>query len=300
MKIYRPTQTDFLFQKFGENLACAETDAQGQVKRPFKIIPGTFPGACPVSTTKFYPTIGLKGHNGWDSGLYYSEPVYFPVVSPETEWKVMNEVDSSGGIGVDVYSTTPVKFSEIPVHTPGSNREIEQQYIRFGGLFLTFRFWHLLASKKENGSTIKTGEVLGLGDTTGASSGNHLHWSLKAHDGNNTSLDLDNGFTGAFDHKPYYENKFVVEALKTSFSFTKTLRKGMVNVDVGVLQAHLVRWGYMKPFKEDEVGIYGGKTATAVLAFQEATIPLSWYEKNVLRGTICGPKTLEALNRLIA
>jgi len=74
MKVYRPLRTDFIGQRFGENLACAETDLYGNVKRPFKILPGTFPGTCPPRSTKFYPSIGLKGHNGSDVGIYYGEP----------------------------------------------------------------------------------------------------------------------------------------------------------------------------------------------------------------------------------
>jgi len=198
--------------------------------------------------------------------------------------------------GSGVYSEMPIKFESLPPHTPGVKREIEEQWVRAGGVYLTFRFWHLLSAAKKNGDTILPGEILGYGDSTGASGGNHLHWSMKAHDGFKRTLDADNGYTGAFDFLPWYDNTFIIDHLKPTFTFTKTLKKGMVDTDVGMLQNHLVQWGYMQPFKADEVGIYGSKTSAAVLLFQIDSVPLSWYERNVLKGSVVGPKTIQALN----
>lgn len=291
-----------MFQGFGENLACAKLDATGKPIRPFKIVPGIFPGSCPVGTTKFYPAIGLKGHNGWDSGLYHGEPVYFPVITdPEIRWQVINEVDPDGGIGANVYALDPVPFNSLPVHTPGQHSMIQKQYDALGGkLYPMFKFWHLLSTSIENHGMIKPGERLGFGDTTGASSGDHLHWCMKIHGGSTNgfgfSIDSDNGYTGALDHKPYYENKFILDVVNPRFTFKKPMAQGERSVDVGVMQALLVRWGYMQAFKAEESGIYGPKTSAAVLSFQVANIQLSWYERNVLRGTRCGPKTLAALN----
>lgn len=306
MKIYRPVKSDLTFQGFGENLACVKLGLDGNPIRPFKVIPGVFSGACPIGHTKFYTAIGLKGHNGWDSHLYHGEPIYFPVVTdPEIRWQVINEVDVDGGIGVNVYALDPVPFPTLPVHEPGSFRMIEKQYQILGGkLYPMFKFWHLLSTSVPNHGYIKPGELLGFGDTTGASSGDHLHWSMKVHGGSTNgfgfSIDGDNGYTGAFDHKPWYENKFILDVLQPRFQFKKPMAQGETSVDVGVMQALLVRWGFMLPFKADESGIYGGKTAAAVLKFQIANIELSWYERNVLRGSKAGAKTIAALNKILS
>lgn len=302
MKIFRPVKTDLMFQGFGENLACIKLGADGKPVRPFKVIPGVFPNTCPAGCTKFYTAIGMKGHNGWDSGLYHGEPIYFPVVAENVEWLVINEVDPDGGLGVNVYAQQPVAFDSLPIHTPGQHEMIKKQYELLGGkVYPMFKFWHLLEFKKKNHEFIVPGELLGLGDTTGASSGDHLHWCMKIHGGSTNgfgfSIDSDNGYTGALDHKPYYENKFILDVVNPPFQFKKPMSQGETSVDAGVMQALLVRWGYMQPFKADESGIYGPKTSAAVLKFQMAKIPdLSWYEKTVLRGTKVGPKTLAALN----
>lgn len=303
LKIYRPVRTAYRTQGFGENLACVRLNAQGVPIRPFQVLPGVFPGTCPPGSTKFYPEIGLSGHNGWDNSLYHGEPVYFPVMAPNVEWEIINEVDADGGLGVNVYARQPVAFDVLPVHVPGSLHMIENQYNVLGGkLYPMFKFWHLLSFAKQNHDYIKPGELLGLGDTTGASSGDHLHWSMKIHGGSTNgfgfSIDSDNGFAGALDHQPYYHDQFILEVANPPFKFERSLILGTTNTDVGVMQALFVRWGYMQPFKADESGIYGQKTRAAVLAFQLGEgVPLSTYERYVLRGSMVGPKTIAALNK---
>lgn len=302
MKIYRPVKSEGITQRFGENLSCVKLGLDGKPIRPFQVLPGTFTGTCPIGSSKFYEAIGLKGHNGVDSIVYHGEPVYFPVVA-DTRWQVINEVDADGGIGVNVYALDPVPFDTIPVHEQGSLKMIETQYQELGGkLFPMFKFWHLLSTTIPDHGIIKTGDLIGYGDNTGASSGDHLHWSMKIHGGTTNgfgfSIDSDNGYTGALDHLPYFEDRFILDILKPSFSFTKTLTYGITDTDVGVMQALLVRYGYMEPFKTDEIGIFGPKTRAAVFAFQLQKVALTWYEKNVLRGSIVGPKTIEQLNIL--
>lgn len=304
MKIYRPVLTDRKTQGFGENLACVKADGNGTPLRPFQVVPGLFPGTCPVGSTKFYPAIGLKGHNGWDNVLYHGEPIYFPVVfdDPQPRLQVINEVDADGGIGVNVYCLDPIPFSSIPVHEPGSLKMIERQYAELGGkLYPMWKFWHCLSTVVADHGFIKPGQMIAYGDTTGASSGDHLHWCMKIHTGNGFSIDSDNGYTGAFDHLPYYENKFVLDVLKPPpFQFTKTLSRGTYDPDVSVLQAFLVRNHYMEPIKAEETGYYGPKTQSAVFAFQLENIELSYYERYVMRGSTVGPKTIAVLNKKLS
>lgn len=66
--------------------------------------------------------------------------------------------------------------------------------------------------------------------------------------------------------------------------------------EVEYLQIALMILGHLPLIKKADLGYYGAKTANAVLAFQIAKIPLSWYERYILRGNKVGPKTLVALN----
>ncbi len=300
VKIYRPIKTDWRFQDFGQNLACIKLGADDKPIRPYKVITGAYPGTCPVGTIKFYTHIGLKGHNGWDNGLYQGEPIYFPVISDTpTRWQVLNEVDSDGALVVNVYALDPIPFDMIPVHEPGAFKMIQKQYEELGGkLYPMFKFGHCLEFKRKNHEIIQSGDVIALGDSTGASSGNHLHWSMKVHNGSGFSIDSDNGYTGAFDHMPYYENKFILEQIMPRFEFKTPMARGDVNAQVGVMQSLLVKWGYMQPFKSEEAGHYGSKTQAAVLAFQLGEkVPLTSYEQFVLRGSKVGAKTMAALNK---
>ncbi len=305
IKLYRPVKSNFPFQKFGENLACIKVDDFGKAIRPYQVLPGTFPGTCPIGSKKFYPDIGLKGHNGEDWGLYYSEPIYFNAITDiPVRWQVLNEVDMDGGIGVNVYALDPVPFDALPIHDPGSLRMIENQYNILGGkLFPMFKFWHCLKTFIPDHGIIKPGDMIALGDSTGASSGNHLHWSMKIHGGSTNgfgfSIDSDNGYTGAFDQSPYYKNDFILDVLDPKFKFLKDLRQGIFDTDVGVLQSILVKYKDMQPILAEETGYYGPKTRKGVLAFQiRNNIPLTWYEKNVMAGNVVGPKTRVVLNTL--
>jgi hypothetical protein len=306
MKVYRPMKTDICHQKFGENIACVKVDSNGSPLKPTQVIVGSYPNSCPVGTKKFYTAVlGMKGHNGEDWGVYRGEPIYFCVQSsnPNQRWQVINEVDMDGGIGVNVYGLEPEEFPTLPIHEPGQFHMIEKQYVELGGrLYPMFKFWHCLSTVVPNYSFIQTGDLIAYGDSTGASAGDHTHWCLKIHNGTGFSIDSDNGYRGALDFRPYFENTFILDAVEPpKFRFTKGMKKGDVSTDVGLMQALLVRLGYMQPFKADETGIYGPKTATAVLAFQIGEkIPLSSYERYYLKGTVVGPKTLLALNIKLA
>ncbi|HEX3861306.1 MAG TPA: peptidoglycan-binding protein [Stellaceae bacterium] len=55
------------------------------------------------------------------------------------------------------------------------------------------------------------------------------------------------------------------------YQWTKNLHQGDENDDVRMAQIALLILGYMPPFTPDEWGVYGPKTAAAVLAFQSAS-----------------------------
>lgn len=87
---------------------------------------------------------------------------------------------------------------------------------------------------------------------------------------------------------PYYGTP--PQPLPPSFIFTVDMKYGQRSEDVKQLQKRLAVSG---------TGYYGDLTAQAVLKFQvEHNLALSWYERYILRGKLCGAKTRQALNSL--
>lgn len=226
MKIYRPLKSDWLTQKFGENLACIKTDINNRIIFPTQVI--SKDKFCPVGFKDFYSAIGMKGHNGWDNACWDGEPIYFPV-DANCEWWVRNEVDQDGGIGLDVFSDRPIDIGELPRECgklakdqlKGIYSDPKYGYEK-GKVFVKFRFWHLnrsLVSDSKNNvagkpegyrdTKVKFGDLIALGGNTGASSGPHLHWSMKIVANNSSTLDSNNGYYGAVDFEKYYEDEFV-------------------------------------------------------------------------------------------
>ena len=66
-------------------------------------------------------------------------------------------------------------------------------------------YWHLREAVRPLGSRwqVKTGDLLGYGDSTGYSTGHHLHYGLKLLDNAGNVLDRQNGVDGAVDPMPY-------------------------------------------------------------------------------------------------
>ena len=85
--------------------------------------------------------------------------------------------------------------------------------------------------------------MIALADNTGASSGSHLHFSLKpVQQGEQPwqwyNTEQKNGYNGSINPETY---------LPEHQEFTKTLALGDVGDEVAKLQAFLLRNGYMKP-----------------------------------------------------
>lgn len=176
MKIYRPLKSNHLFQSFGESKACIGGS---------KIVPKVH-GACPKGFLSFYEFMGLDGHSGYDYGCRHGEPIYH---SGDFEGIAKTELDSAGGIGVDIISKVPI----------------------LDGNHAKLRYWHLKETKVNDGDTVVEGQLIGLGNSTGASSADHLHFGLKPCDESGSPVFKENGYKGSIDFSEYFTNKFVLE-----------------------------------------------------------------------------------------
>lgn len=220
MKIYRPIKSKKKTQDFGENKACIR-QANGKTIRPFQVVPTSRGGACPINTVPFYQEIGMKGHNGEDWKVWNGEPLFFSV-DADTEWWSQSHKDLDGGIGLDVYSSKRIKLEELP---PQAGKLARKEWEDNDGyVYVKFRFWHLKdivvadaqrptpedPRKKPN---VRFGQLLGHCDSTGASSGHHLHWSMKIVGLNSMTLDGNNGYYGGTDFSKWFKNEFVLDKL---------------------------------------------------------------------------------------
>ena len=73
--------------------------------------------------------------------------------------------------------------------------------------------------KVETGNIVNVGQVIGYADSTGLSTGTHLHFGLKRvtvekETGVPTTLNLDNGYNGAINPKPFLNCFYACDAKK--------------------------------------------------------------------------------------
>ena len=207
LKVYRAEKTNKLTQGFDGNIPCAKLDANGYPIRPFIIVNGTDNFTCPVGYTKLYPAVGLISHGGYDWALWRGEPIYFNVVDGnlnKIKGRAYTEIDKDGGKGVDVVFQDP------------DTKE-----------WFKIRYWHLLEQKIYDGQEVESGQLLGLGDSTGASSGDHEHEGFKPLN-SSTKEDLkfpNNGWYGGVDIAKYpniiyYPSDFILDILNLKQQLT--------------------------------------------------------------------------------
>lgn len=241
MKIYRPVKTNKLSQGFDENKACIRTLPGGEIAPEYSV-KGTKDGTCPIGYKLFYPAIGMLGHNGLDHTTWHGEPLYFPVDIPGIKWWARTYEDGAGGLTIDVYSDKRVLFKELP---KGAGELARREWQKHDGrLYVMFRFVHLKSFAVKDGNVdlltrqitknpISFGDLIGYCDSTGASSGDHLHWAMKIVADNSMTLDNNNGYLGAIDHTPWFENVFcldVIQVKQEALSAIELARKTILQI----------------------------------------------------------------------
>lgn len=237
----------------------------------------------------YYKNNGVKfaGHNGLDLICHHGD-----AVRATHDGFAYYEVDSKQGQGVVVISKEPFDLLD------GTNSFIKTIY------------WHLCDPVKEpnyispirgnDGVEVKIGDILGYTDSTGLSTGDHLHFALKPvmrGEPNNTFYNVlqENGYNGAIDPAPYFNGRFAEDS--QIFTFEKNLKVGDDNEDVRQLQKVLRRLGYFS-FPTD-TGYYGQATRDAVYRFQLDNVKLGFLAKNVFKGLYFYEASRQAINKLI-
>lgn len=221
---------------------------------------------------------GLKGHNGIDMLAKTGQPVY-----ASHDGIAYSEEDSNQGYGVVLITKNKFDYEG-------------------GQVFFKSIYWHLLPNiPVTSGQEIKAGDLLGYADSTGLSTGAHLHFSIKPVENNEPAfawinVHQNNGYLGNIDATPYFNSLFAEDI--QGFQFNDNLKLMDSGYAVKELQLKLQKLGYF-PSAQECTGYYGPITAKAVLSFQIAKIPdLTFQEKNIFRGYYFGPKSRATLNAL--
>lgn len=151
--------------------------------------------------------VNIAGHNGIDLYTKHGEPIY-----ATHDGVALYQVDSMQGHGVVVITKESYEFNGIK--TP----------------FKTI-YWHLCDPIKEpkfkspiadkGAVEVKKGDLIGYANSTGFSTGDHLHFAVKpvAKSGENLwtwgPAEANNGYGGCVDPMPYFEDDTLyIENLK--------------------------------------------------------------------------------------
>lgn len=132
----------------------------------------------------FYKNWGMKGHNGLDVPAKRWQPVY--AAQDGFVEEVQTEPERGFGVGI----ITDKKFD-----------------ISEGFYNIKHRYWHFIAIYVHKGDHVLIGDLIGWIDSTGYSTGDHLHFEIKPVGKNSSgvwyNIFQDNGYFGAIDPLPY-------------------------------------------------------------------------------------------------
>lgn len=175
--------------------------------------------------------INILGHNGIDFRAYHGQPIY-----AAQQGTAFYEIDDNSGNGVVIVGDNPFEY-------------------KGGNCYFKTIYWHFCDPGKEpkyaspifkalgganggKGVKVKVGDLLGYADSTGLSTGDHLHFGLKpiipgnnwnpidsadSYMGNWINLEASNGYLGAIDPSPYFNGYFAPQAYQVLSLFQQLL-----------------------------------------------------------------------------
>lgn len=163
--------------------------------------------------------INILGHNGLDILAYHGQPVY-----AAHDGYARYEIDSKQGHGVTI-------------------RSIEQSLLFGKPSFYKTVYWHFCDYKKEKKYAspiqndgkehlVKMGDLIGYADSTGLSTGDHLHFAVKpiTFDGKTWyNSRQDNGYGGCIDPS-FYMTKYSAEYMRKITDGIKEAEQTLVHI----------------------------------------------------------------------
>lgn len=170
----QPLSPFIITQKHGEDKACVSNDNKIVVTKEQS-------ATCPSGFRSLYGN--MLGHQGLDLFAKRWQPIY----AAATGKVIVVSTEPAAGLGLEILTLA-------------------------GGTYFKHRYWHLIALDVHQGDEVKCGDFIGYADSTGYSSGDHLHFDLKECDEFGNTLNHDNGYLGAVDPEPYMSEIFALDA----------------------------------------------------------------------------------------
>lgn len=248
-ELYYPVRPFLINQHFGDNVPCVKDFGLSTQD----IVNGPDNHTCPIGYTKLYQAFGMAGHNGTDLGAG-EQPIYAACAGTVVEKQTV----PARGLGLGILTDAAVELNGL------------------GTSYMKVRYWHLKSFSVEVGDHVKAGDIIGVTDNTGYSSGDHLHFegnpmTLDAGGHANTTYIGDSivggiqVIAGAIDIQPYFTGVYA-DTLH-AYVFANNLVFGETSIDIARAQNRLKVEGVF-PAGQASTGYYGPITASAVLAFR--------------------------------
>lgn len=164
--------------------------------------------------------IDIDGHNGIDFLTRRGQEVR----AAHDGTVVYAGVDNKEGWGVVIRTNEPRQYNN-------------------GEAYFKTIYWHLIPDiPVKVGQSVRVGDIIGFADSTGLSTGDHLHFGLKPQVmGENDwiwyNLEQSNGYLGAIDPYPYFNGYYAYDAQKVIGILTKMIE--LLKVAIGLINKKL-------------------------------------------------------------
>lgn len=155
LRLYYPVRPYHVNQPFGFNRPCVKNFGQSDQV----IVTGSDNETCPVGFDKLYPHFGMAAHNGLDL-MAGEQSVYAAHSGTVIEMQTV----PSRGLGIGILTDEAVDLDGMGSH------------------FVKVRYWHLKSFNVKVGDHVEVGDIIGISDNTGYSSGDHLHLEINPMD----------------------------------------------------------------------------------------------------------------------
>lgn len=188
--LWYPVVPFFISQHFGEDRACVSSDGKTTIAKETT-------STCPEGFKSLYEK--TNGHNGLDLRAKRWQPVY------ACHDGIVNEVQTEEARGLGLGIVTDKKYF--------CEESGKPEYFKT-------RYWHFISLDAHLGDKVKTGDFIGYADSTGFSTGDHLHLELKP-----VTIDMyengvpvtsnvlqNNSHLGSINPLTYMENASALEA----------------------------------------------------------------------------------------
>jgi murein DD-endopeptidase MepM/ murein hydrolase activator NlpD len=173
--LFNPLNKMQINQRYNQNSTCVSLDGSNKVI-----------GCDGNNPPDGYKSIYKKGHGALDLHAKRGDVIY----SSQDGWVEEYVAEDRRGLGLGIITDRKHYCNET---------DSEEHF--------KIRYWHQYVNLVKKGDKVKIGQPIALADTTGYSSGDHLHYEVKpvkvSKTGKITNILQDNGYYGAVNPESY-------------------------------------------------------------------------------------------------